>query len=100
MRLATFTKQPSEDKDYDVDYSPWLDPMEDTLDDIPIPVITCLTDPDDTSLECYDHGHTTHVAKFWVRGGTAGYRYKLTIQATTVIGRLDESELIFKIKEY
>lgn len=100
MILETFEKQPAEIKDYDVDYSPWLLPMGDTLADIQTPVVTCLSDPDDTSLECFLVLHTAMTSKFWMRGGTDGQRYKLTIQAETAGGRLDESELIFVVRDY
>lgn len=99
MRLATFDKQPTEIKDYDIDYAPWLLPMGDTLDDV-VPTVECLTDPTDTSLECRSVVFTTTAAKFWMEGGTAGQRYKLTAKAFTVVGRLDESELIFTITDY
>lgn len=101
MRLETFTKQPDEVKDYDIDYSPWLLPISDTLDEV-VPKVECLTDPSDTSLVCThdDVLTTTTRAKFWVRGGTAGNRYKLTALATTVEGRVDESELIFVVKDF
>lgn len=102
MILETFIKQPREEKDYDIDYSPWLLPMGDTLDEV-VPVsVECLTDPTDAALECGpdDVRITETLAKFWVRGGTHGQRYKLTALATTVGGRKDESELIFVVRDY
>lgn len=99
MILETFEKQPAEIKDYDVDYSPWLLPMGDTLADVHA-FVTSITDPDDTDLECFLVLHTTMASKFWMRGGTDGQRYKLTIQAETAGGRLDESELIFVVRDY
>lgn len=99
MRLSTYTKQPAEVKDYDVDYAPWLNPVGDTLDGVTA-VITCLTDSEDTSLVCNEVLHTTTYCKLWIAGGTAGNRYKVTLQASTVEGRIDESELIFVVKDY
>lgn len=100
MILSRFTKQPDEVKDYDVNYAPWLLPMGDTLDHVTASV-ECLTDPADTSLEIApDPPMTTTRVKLWISGGTDGYRYKLTIHANTVAGRLDESELVFKVKDY
>lgn len=100
MRLANIIKQPGEYKDYTVDYSPWLIPMEDTIDEV-ICRVECLTDPEDTSLEIPEHPeYTEREIKLWAKGGTAGYRYKATITVHTVVGRVDESELIFKIKDY
>lgn len=99
MRLITFTKQPNERKDYDIDYAPWLTPVDDTIDDVQVS-IECLTDPEDTSLVNESHEYTTSLLKLWMSGGTADYRYKVTVTLTTVVGRVDESELIFKIKDY
>lgn len=100
MKLGTVTKQPEEFKDYTIDYSPWLTPVEDTIDDVRFEV-ECLTDPDDDSLKIVgDTEYTETALKFWVEGGTAGYRYKVTVFVSTVIGRIDESEVIFKIKDY
>lgn len=101
MILSTYTKQPSEIKDYDIDYGPWLLSMGDTLNEVTTPeTVECLTDPDDTSLKCTQVLYSATAAKFWLSGGTAGNRYKLTARAETVEGRLDESELVFTIKEY
>lgn len=95
--LNTFEKQPSERKDYDVTYAEWLAPEADTLDDIETSV-ECLTS-DDASLVVDTVDMTTTTAKLWMTGGADGNKYKVTIKATTVGGRLDESELVFKVKD-
>lgn len=99
MILDKFTKQPAELKDYDVDYTPWLTPMGDTIDEVTGTVV-CLTDPTDTSLVLDDVVSTEYRAKAWVGGGTNGAKYKLTLTCKTVGGRIDESELIFTVKDY
>lgn len=99
MILATYEKQPSEIKDYDVEYATWLAPMGDTLDNVTTTVV-CLTDDTDTTLVCDSVSRTSTRCKVWMSGGTDGNKYKLTIQAATVGGRLDESELEFTIKDY
>lgn len=98
MILKRWNKQPSEVKDYDIDFSPWLDDMEDSLEDVGYN-ITCLDDPDDFNLIIDRQAITESTAKFWIKGGTNGRNYKVTIQAFTVGGRLDESEVIFVIKD-
>lgn len=98
MILKTFLKQPNEAKDYDISYEPWLIPINDTLDDVDV-VITCLTDPEDNSLLFYRSEITTTLFKLWLSGGTSGYAYKVTLKASTVGGRVDESELIFAIED-
>lgn len=99
MILEKFIKQPRERKDYDVDYAPWLTPISDTLDDVTA-TVDCLTDPADSTLVVEEIIFTVTRAKFWMSGGTAGNRYKVTVLATTMGGRVDESELIFTLKDY
>lgn len=98
MILKKFTKQPNEFKDYDVDFSPWLTPINDTLDDETHSVV-CLDDPLDTALTVTSVQLTPTKAKVWVGGGTDGYVYKVTLLMTSVGGRTDESELIFAVGE-
>jgi hypothetical protein len=97
--LERFTKQPAEVKDYDVDYAPWLDPMTDTLTAVSTAVI-CTTNAEDTALEIDSVERTDKQVKLWISGGTDGQKYKITIQATTAGGRLDESELVFTVKDF
>lgn len=99
MILSTFLKQPNELKDYDIDYKPWLTPMEDTIMDFEVSV-ECLTDPSDTSLEITQTHNSFDMCKLWVQGGTPTYQYKITIRLSTMGGRIDESELIFAIEEF
>lgn len=100
MILETYEKQPAERKDYDIDYAKWLGPSSDTLDEVTV-VVVCLSDADESpaALECDLVEVSLVQAKFWMSGGTANARYKLTATATTIGGRVDESELIFKVKE-
>lgn len=98
MILGRYEKQPAEVKDYDIDYADWLAPVTDTLDTA-VAAVTCLTDPTDTSLVCNTVFVSPTTAKFWMAGGTAGQKYKLTATATTTGGRVDESELIFTVKD-
>lgn len=99
MILKKFSKQPAEYKDYDVDYSAWLVfDAQDSLDDVQINV-ECLSDPADDTMIVDRVQITSDIAKLWVRGGTHDHRYKVTILATTTVGRKDESELIFTVKD-
>ena len=97
MILAKYEKQPAEVKDYDIDYSEWLGPVADTVD-IPTATVTSATEPVPT-LEVDSIEQTTTAVKLWISGGTAGVSYKVTVQMTTTGGRLDESELVFKVKD-
>ena len=42
---------------------------------------------------------TATTVKVWISGGTHGARYKVTVTVTTTYERVDQSELIFTIKE-
>lgn len=97
MILATYEKQPSEVKDYDIDYTEWLTPAQDTIDDITA-VVTSETENSPTLL-IDSIQNTLVVGKLWISGGTAGVKYKVTVQMLTTGGRLDESELIFNVKD-
>lgn len=106
MILEKFDKQPWEEKDYDVNFLPWLKTMttvddrreQDILSDVDGTVV-CTSDPSDTSMTLTKIEFTASRAKFWIAGGTSGNKYKLTIRVTTVGGRKDESELVFKLKD-
>lgn len=98
MSLAKYIKQPSERKDYDIDYGDWLAYSGDTIDQVETSV-QCLTNSSDTSLVVDQVQNTLTVTKLWVSGGTDGARYKITIKLTTTGGRIDESELLFTVKD-
>lgn len=99
MILETYTKQPAEYKDYDVNYAEWLADQADALFDVTA-AVECLSTPNDASLTVNHVDMTTTNCKLWVAGGTANEKYKITLNATTVGGRIDQSELIFKVKDY
>lgn len=98
MILAKYEKQPLEVKDYDVDYTPWLTAISDTLASLATSVV-CLTDATDTTLEVDSATVTDDHVKVWISGGTDSEQYKLTLRVTTAGGRVDESELIFRVRD-
>ena len=97
MILATYEKQPAEVKDYDIDYREWLVPADDVVQS----VTTAVTSATETAptLVVDSIQMTVYVAKLWISGGTAGTKYKVTVQMETEGGRLDESELVFVVKD-
>ena len=97
MILAKYEKQPAEVKDYDIDYSDWLVPAADTINGITT-AVTSETQATPTLIVDYTQVTIT-LAKLWISGGTVGVQYKVTVRMTSVGGRLDESELIFSIKD-
>ena len=99
MIVGKFFKQPRENKDYDIDYSPWLDTINDTLSEV-YTSVECITNPEDNSLVVSDVHRSYDLIKLWLEGGTAGERYKVTITVHTNKERIDENELIFTIKDF
>ncbi len=97
MILATYEKQPAEYKDYDIDYSQWLTPADDVINAVTA-TVTSTTEATPTLVVDLIQS-TVYIAKLWVEGGTAGTKYKITVLMTTDGGRIDESELIFNIKD-
>ena len=97
MILAKYEKQPAEVKDYDIDYSEWLGPVADTVASTTA-IVTSITETVPT-LEIDSTDQSTTAVKLWISGGTAGVRYKVTVRMTTTGGRLDESELVFTVKD-
>lgn len=97
MILAKYEKQPAEVKDYDIDYAEWLGPVGDTVASTTA-IVTSATEAAPTLEIDYIMESSTTV-KLWISGGTGGVSYKVTVQMTTAGGRLDESELVFKVKD-
>ena len=99
MILEKFEKQPRDVKDYDINYSDWLASASDAISAVISVDVVCQTEPSDTSLLCDGTDLATTFIKLWMSGGTDGYAYKVTVLVSTVGGRVDESELIFIIKD-
>lgn len=91
MIIGRPIKQPVDVQDYDIDYSQWL-PEGDSLVSAEVDVPTGIT------LETYIV--TSPIVKLWVAGGTAGQSYKFQVIGTTDFGRVKETELVVKVKEY
>ncbi len=97
MILATYEKQPSEVKDYDIDYAEWLTPAQDTIDDITATISSATEAVPTLVVDSVQNTLTT--GKIWISGGTSDTKYKVTVLMTTNGGRIDESELIFHVKD-
>lgn len=100
--MQTFTKQPSDVLDYDIDMSEWFEDM--VGDDIQSVVVSAsgtgiapdlVLGPD--VLPEYQLIDSPSVSfKVWVGGGVDGKTYKVTSKIVTGAGR--EKEIDFKIK--
>jgi hypothetical protein len=100
MILDRKEKQPAEVKDYPIDYTPWLSEISggDTIASATATVV-CTTDATNTGLVVSQVVVSTTAVSIWLTGGASGQTYKVTVRATTVGGRLDESEFIVKLKD-
>lgn len=94
MIIGTYRKQPADERDIPVSFARYL---EDLGDGDTIASATAV--PDDVSLTVDTITHTDTVVSQWVRGGTAGRTYKVTVTATTVAGRVKEAEFRVRVKE-
>ena len=100
MRLATFSKQPIERKDYDIDYAPWLEHYtSDTLNDVQAAVIVTTGSDANKTLVVESIEITATTIKLWVSGGVHGASYKVELTVKTQYGRIDQCELLFKVKD-
>ncbi|ARU06135.1 hypothetical protein CCO03_16955 [Comamonas serinivorans] len=113
MNLDTYTPQPRDIKDYDVDYSPWLAPG-DSITAVAVTITSktegAMDSPDALRVARALPGEaedpfkpaiqwTDTLAKIWVQGGEHGVTYKATLLIDTALGRRDEAELTFKVKD-
>lgn len=92
--LTTFEKQPADVLDYDIDYSAWL-PDNDSVSSVSFSVA-----PNGLLVDAaivLDGGKRV---KLWVEGGENGVTYKVDVTATTVLSRVKQDELRFRVKEY
>lgn len=99
MILGTFHKQPSEVKDYTISYSDWLAGTGDSVDDATVTVV-CTSDQSDIALIVNSVNISPTSVTVWLSGGTDRRKYKVTVQASTVGGRIDESEFLVMVKDY
>lgn len=100
MILGKHDKQPAERKDYPIDYSDWLAEIAggDAIS-VATAVVVCTTTPTNTAMTIYQVVVSASGVSVWLAGGTAGQTYKVTVTATTVGGRIDESEITVRVKD-
>lgn len=77
--------------DYTVDWTKWLDEVEDTIATSTWIVPTGLTKVTETN--------TTKLATVWLSGGTVGTNYTVTNRITTVGGRIDDRSITIRVRE-
>lgn len=91
MSLGSFTKQPVEVVDYDLDYTDWLT----AGDNVASAVVTV----DIVGLTIDSVLINDPRVKIWISGGTDKITYKLTVTTTTDEGRVKQNEFKVKVKD-
>ncbi len=90
--LGSFTKQPADRLDYDIDYSDWLTPG-DSLESFTVTVSA-------SSLVVDSTFNNNPRLKIWLSGGVDKQRYKVTVNVTTADGRIKQDEFMVIIKDF
>lgn len=93
MILETFTKQPNEVQDYDIDFNEYLASMGGDS-------ITAHVVPPVDGLDIITSTVVNGVVKVFIGGGTSGQKYVVTVRANTSGGRVREAEIAIKVREY
>lgn len=97
MMLIVWNKQPVEVKDYDILMGAFLKPSDDEIVKVTTSVRT--KDQESTALVVDGVDYTKDEIKLWVSGGTTGCSYVVEVTVTTMLGRVDQSEITFIVKE-
>lgn len=92
MILGTFTKQPADEWDYDIDYSEWLTAGDNVQN-------ASVTVAPTGSLVIDSVFINDPRVKVWVSGGTDGVTYKLTVTMNSADGRTKQDEFKLRVKE-
>jgi hypothetical protein len=98
--MDSFTKQPSEALDYDIDLTEWAT-TGDTVTKTEVSVDSSVYAGSyaSTGIDISISNDTTFIPKLWVSNGVDGTVYLVSVQITTSEGRLKEVDFKMKIKE-
>lgn len=95
---TTLTKQPADQRDYDVDFARWI-PDDDTI--TTATAIVTEIDPDtDIVVESVAVDPDNAIVKVWISGGLDGSTYKITVTASTTGGRIKETEFKLRVRDF
>lgn len=90
--MNTFSKQPSENLDYDFDFADFM-PAGDVI------ASSVVTADAGVTLGSKTDNPGASIVKQFISGGTDGTTYKVTCKITTTGGRVKEAEFKLKVKE-
>lgn len=91
MKLGTVTQQPTERLSYTINYGEFL------TDGDNIQTAVGIVEPAGLIIEAVTVLDPR--VRFWLTGGTAGSKYKVTITSNTADGRVLQDEIFVKVKE-
>lgn len=105
--LEKFPKQPAEEQDYDIDFTPYVLSMgEAVASDHTIDDVNVSGADDELTIESSSihngstlDGVASCYVKVWTSGGTSGVKYKITARVATAGGRKHEAEIQIQVKE-
>lgn len=100
----TFTKQPAEVVDYDINMLDYFDDLTgDEVDTVVVTNDTVTVPPLEIGPGVHPEyakvGDPAHVVKIWTGAGLDGSKYKITAVITTVLARVEEVEFYLRVKE-
>jgi len=91
MIIGTFSKQPVEVLDYDIDCSEWL------VSDDALASATAVADAAGLTVDSVLISSPR--IKVWISGGTNGLTYKVTVTITTEDGRVKQVEFRVRVRD-
>tara|TARA_B100000780_G_scaffold268628_1_gene226744 strand:+ start:402 stop:674 length:273 start_codon:yes stop_codon:yes gene_type:complete len=89
--METYTKQPTERLDYDIDFTNWL-PTGDAI-------VTTVTSSTPAGLTIYVTDAATIIPKVWVAAGVDKKSYIVSVTVDTSQGRTKEVNFKVKVKD-
>jgi hypothetical protein len=92
MGIDNFPKQPQDVQDYDMDFSAYLDLMQDMA-------LSHEVDPPPAGITLLHSEIVGQRIKVWLSGGVSRQRYKVTGRMHTVGGRTKEHEILILVKD-
>lgn len=93
MSMGTYRKQPADERDIDIDCADWLEELGgDMLDSATVSV-----SPSGLTVETPVVSASS--VKVWVRGGTDGETYTVSVTVETVGARVKQAEFKVRVKD-
>lgn len=95
--LGTFTMQPADQWDYDIDYGEWL-PESDGLSQDTLPTVKIT--PEGLKAETVTRDYDNKRVKIWLSGGLNGTRHKVEVTTRSWEGRVRQDEFFIIARDF